>query len=137
MDPVYRVVAIGVVSSALKELRRAPNFYTEGAPGAFLRIRPRFRRGLLRIAPGDELIVITWLHRARRNALTTYPESNRARPRTGVFRTRSQSRPNPIGLHRCRVLEVRDDGLRIDAIEVIDGTPILDLKPVVSEADDF
>lgn len=85
---------------------------------------------------GSELIVITWLHRARRDVLTTYPEDDRSRPRRGVFLTRSPDRPNPLGLHRCRVVEVRENGLRLDALEAIDGTPVVDLKPVVHEADD-
>ena len=127
---------IGVVRSTLRSVRSAPNFYTEGAPAAFLEIRPEYRRGLRRIVPGDEIIVITWLHRARRTGLTTIPEDDRRRPRTGVFRTRSPNRPNPLGLHRCTILEVRVDGLAVGALEAIDGTPIVDLKPVVAEADD-
>ena len=127
---------VGRDRNAMPRLRDAPRFYTEGAPPAFLEIRPAFRRSLRGLRAGDHLIVITWLHRGRRYVQTTYPVDDKSRPRTGVFRTRSPDRPNPIGLHRCTVLEVREDGLRIDAIEAIDGTPIVDIKPVVPEADD-
>ena len=136
MTRVGPLRVIGTVRSPLKSKREAPNFYTEGAPSALLELKPRFLRGLLRASPGDELIVITWLHRARRGSLTTYPEDDRRHRRTGVFLTRSPDRPNPIGLHRCRILQVRQDGVLIDAIEAIDGTPILDIKPVVREAND-
>ncbi len=127
---------IGVVRSSLKSVEDAPRFYTEDAPPAVLEIHPRYRRALLGLRAGMELIVITWLHRARRDLLTTYPRGDRSRPRRGVFLTRSPSRPNPLGLHRCQVLEVGKKGIWIRAIEVIDGTPIVDLKRVVEVADD-
>ncbi len=82
------------------------------------------------------MIVLTWLHLARRDVLKTHPRGDRSRPLEGVFHTRSPGRPNPIGLHRCRILAVRRDGLRLGPIEVVDGTPVLDLKRVVAEADD-
>ncbi|MGI0055095.1 MAG: tRNA (N6-threonylcarbamoyladenosine(37)-N6)-methyltransferase TrmO [Thermoplasmata archaeon] len=127
---------IGFVRSKLKSRRAAPSFYTDEAPEAFIEVVPDVRRALLRIQAGDELIVITWLHHARRKVLTTSPEDDRSRPRTGVFRTRSPDRPNPLGLHRCRVVDARKDGLHIDAIEAIEGTPVVDIKPVVEEGDD-
>lgn len=86
---------------------------------------------------GDELIVITWLHQARRDVLRVHPQGERTHPLTGVFLTRSPDRPNPLGLHRVPVLEVRPDGLRIGPIEAIDGTPVVDIKCVVDEADDW
>jgi len=131
-----RLRPVGFVRSSLRTRRDAPRFYTEGAPEAFLEIKPEYRRSLLRIVPGDALIVITWLHLAHRGVQTTFPEDDHSRPRTGVFRTRSPDRPNPLGLHRCKVLEVRRNGLRIDAIEAIDGTPVVDIKCVVREAND-
>lgn len=127
---------VGVIHSSLKTREEAPRFYTEGAPDAILEIVPEFRRGLGRVRAGDELIVITWLHRARRDVLRTHPRGDRSRPLTGVFLTRSPDRPNPLGLHRCRVLEVSASGLRIGPIEAIDGTPVVDIKSVVSSGDD-
>ncbi len=136
MVPPIVLRPIGVVRSSLSSVEDAPRFYTENAPPALLAIDPRYRRGLVGLRPGMELIVITWLHRARRDLLTTHPRGDRSRPRRGVFLTRSPSRPNPLGLHRCRVLEVRTEGVWIRAIEAIDGTPIVDLKRVVEVADD-
>ncbi len=89
-----------------------------------------------RVRVGDELIVITWLHRSRRDVLRVHPEDNMSRPLTGVFLTRSPDRPNPLGLHRVTVREVRPDSLVIGPIEAIDGTPVVDLKCVVDEAND-
>jgi tRNA-Thr(GGU) m(6)t(6)A37 methyltransferase TsaA len=132
----YELVPIGFVRSSLRRRLDAPRFYTENAPDAFLEILPKYRPGLRRIRVGDELIVITWLHRARRTTLRTYPEDDHRHPLTGVFRTRSPDRPNPIGLHRCRVKEVSRTGIRVGPVEAIDGTPVVDLKPVVPEADD-
>lgn len=127
---------IGFVRSPIRRRQDAPRFYTEGAPDAFLEVLPAYRRGLERVRVGDELIVITWLHRARRDVLRTHPEDDRSRPLTGVFLTRSPDRPNPLGLHRCRVRAVTPGGLEIGPIEVLDGTPVVDIKPVVSEAND-
>lgn len=127
---------IGVIRSELKNREDAPRFYTEGAPNAVLELLPAYRRGLSGVHPGDQLIVITWLHRAHRNVLRVHPQGNRSRPLTGVFLTRSPDRPNPLGLHRVTVLEVRPNGLFIGPIEAIDGTPVVDIKTVVREADD-
>jgi tRNA-Thr(GGU) m(6)t(6)A37 methyltransferase TsaA len=91
---------------------------------------------LLRLQAGDEVIVITWLHLAERGVLQVHPRGNPANPLTGVFLTRSPDRPNPLGLHRARVLAVEADGLLIGPIEAIDGTPVVDIKPVVAESDD-
>ena len=132
----YSLVPIGVLRSPLTNLRGAPNFYTEGAPDAVLELKPSFRRGVQGVTVGDELIVITWLHRARRNVLRTHPEDDMTRPWTGVFLTRSPSRPNPLGLHRCTVRGVTKEGLRIGPIEVVNGTPVVDIKSVVPEAND-
>ncbi len=85
---------------------------------------------------GDELIVITWLHKARRDVLRVHPENDRSHPLTGVFLTRSPDRPNPLGLHRVTVIEVRPHGLLIGPIEAIDGTPVVDIKTVIDEAND-
>ena len=112
-------------------------FYTEGAPNARLELLPAFSAGLDRIQPGDDLIVITWLHLARRDVLKVHPRSDPNNPLTGVFLTRSPDRPNPLGLHRVKVLEKRADSLLIGPIEAVDGTPVVDIKPVVAQAVDF
>jgi tRNA-Thr(GGU) m(6)t(6)A37 methyltransferase TsaA len=132
----YALTPIGVIRSPLKSVRAAPNFYTEGAPRAAIEVYAAYRRGLSRMKAGDEIIVITWLHRARRDVLKVRPEDDPARPITGVFSSRSPSRPNPLGLHRVKVLEIEEGRVRVGPIEAVDGTPVLDIKPVVSEADD-
>lgn len=88
--------------------------------------------GLDGIGVGDELIVLTWLDRARRDVLRVHPRGDPARPEQGVFSTRSPARPNPIGLHRVEVLAVEGERLRVSNLEALDGTPVLDLKPVLS-----
>ena len=133
----YLVKPIGFIRSELKNIEDAPSFYSEGAPNARLELIPAFRDGLDRMRVGHDIIVITWLHRARRDVLKVHPQGNLAKPLTGVFLTRSPDRPNPLGLHRTRVLEINADSLLIGPIEAIDGTPVLDIKPVVEEADDF
>ena len=104
---------------------------SEGAPDAWLEINAQFTDAIEGIQPGHELVVLTWLHRARRETLKVHPRSDRSRPLTGVFATRSPDRPNPIGLHRVTVRSVLKNRLRIGPIEVIDGTPVVDIKPVL------
>ena len=133
----YLVRPIGFIRSELKSRDDAPSFYTEGAPDARLEVLPAYRDGLVRMQVGSEIIVITWLHLASRDVLKVHPQGNLAKPLTGVFLTRSPDRPNPLGLHRARVLEMDANGLRIGPIEAIDGTPVLDIKRVVEDADDF
>ena len=124
-------VPIGWVESALADLKQAPMQGDEGAPDAWLVFTPEMADGVRDLAAGDELIVLTWLHRADRDVLLTHPRNDRTQPLTGVFSTRSPDRPNPIGLHRVRVLAT--DGLRIlvGPLEAVDGTPVLDVKPVL------
>jgi tRNA-Thr(GGU) m(6)t(6)A37 methyltransferase TsaA len=132
----YSVKPIGFIRSKLKDTKDAPSFYTEGAPDARLEVLSAYRDGMDRLQAGDEIIVITWLHQANRDTLKVHPRGNPDNPLTGVFLTRSPDRPNPLGLHRCRVIEKNEDSLLIISIEAIDGTPVLDIKPVVAEADD-
>ena len=131
----YSIKPIGVIRSQIKNREDAPLFYTEGAPNATLLVMSKYRAGLDRMRVGDEVIVITWLHRAHRNVLRVHPRGDRSRPLAGVFSTRSPDRPNPLGLHRTKVLRIRNGNLLIGPIEAIDGTPVVDLKPVVEESD--
>ena len=129
----YLVRPIGVVRSTLRAISDAPNQAFEGAPEAVLEIDSSFAAALHRIEPGDELIVLTWLHLADRDVLQTHPMGDERIPLTGVFRTRSPGRPNPIGLHRVFVT-ARDAAttLRVGALEAIDSTPIIDLKIAIT-----
>jgi len=120
----YLLRPIGVVRSTLRAVSDAPNQAAQGAPPALIEIDPGFADALRRIEPGDELIVLTWLHLADREVRETHPMGDTSIPLTGVFRTRSPDRPNPIGIHRVTVKAL--DGptsLRVDALEAIDGTP--------------
>jgi tRNA-Thr(GGU) m(6)t(6)A37 methyltransferase TsaA len=123
--------AIGSVSSPLTDPRTAPKQGDEGAPEATLEISAEFARGLEGISAGDEILVLTWLDRADRGVLSVHPRDDLSNPETGVFATRSADRPNPIGLHRVRILGVDGERLRVDGLEAVDGTPVLDLKPVL------
>jgi tRNA-Thr(GGU) m(6)t(6)A37 methyltransferase TsaA len=131
----FSIEPIGVIRSELKDIESAPLFYTEGAPNAVMEILPAYRDGLDRMQVGDEIVVITWLDRARRDVLKVHPRGDASRPLTGVFLTRSPDRPNPLGLHRVKILEIKPDRLGIGPIEAIDGTPVIDLKPVVESND--
>jgi tRNA-Thr(GGU) m(6)t(6)A37 methyltransferase TsaA len=131
MDDVdsYVVLPIGIVRSPLRMPDQAPNQADEGAPEALLEIAPTFADALHRIQVGDELIVLTWLHLADRTVLQTHPTGDPNIPLTGVFRTRSPDRPNPIGVHRVAVTALEGPtSLRVGALEAVDGTPIVDLK---------
>jgi tRNA-Thr(GGU) m(6)t(6)A37 methyltransferase TsaA len=125
---VFDVHPIGVVRSPLRARADAPNQAYEGAPAAALEIDSAFADALHRIEPGDTLVVLTWLHLADRSMLQTHPRDDETIPLTGVFRTRSSDRPNPIGVHRVVVTAVEGTTVRVDALEAIDGTPIVDLK---------
>jgi tRNA-Thr(GGU) m(6)t(6)A37 methyltransferase TsaA len=131
---LYTIEPIGVVRSELTELDDAPMQGDEGAPEAWLELKPLAAPGLLGIQPGDELIVLTWLHLAERDVLQVHPRGDLSRPLTGVFATRSPDRPNPVGLHRVSVLEIRDQRLRVAPLEAIDGTPIVDIKSVLTNS---
>ena len=128
----YTIEPIGFVSSKLTRLEDAPMQGDEGAPEAWLELTPAAAQGLMGITVGDELIVLTWLHLAQRDVLQVHPRSDLNRPLTGVFVTRSPDRPNPIGLHRVSVLEITEQKLRVTPLEAIDGTPIVDIKPVLA-----
>jgi tRNA-Thr(GGU) m(6)t(6)A37 methyltransferase TsaA len=128
---------IGVVRSPLRDPRDAPRQAFEGAPEATLEIEPAFAPALDRITSGTELIVVTWLHEADRTVLQVHPRDDERIPLTGVFVTRSSDRPNPIGLHRVTVIGTESStSIHVNALEAIDGTPILDLKVAMKEASD-
>lgn len=122
---------IGSISSPLTNREAAPKQGDEGSPDTTVEINPEFEPALDGIAAGDEILLLTWLDRADRDVLTTHPRDDRSRPTLGVFATRSPDRPNPIGLHRVRVVSVDGARLRVADLEAIDGTPVLDLKPVL------
>jgi tRNA-Thr(GGU) m(6)t(6)A37 methyltransferase TsaA len=131
----YVVQPIGVVRSTLRARADAPNQAFESAPSALLDIDPAFKDALHRIQVGDELILLTWLHLADRDILQTHPTGDTNIPLTGVFRTRSPDRPNPIGVHRVTVTALEGSTrLRVEALEAIDGTPIIDLKVAMRES---
>lgn len=132
----FSIKPIGVIRSEIKNRKDAPLFYTdEGTPNAFLEIIPAYKGGLHRMKAGDEIIVITWLHRANRRVLKVHPQRDKSNPLTGVFLTRSPDRPNPVGLHRVKVLEIKAGRLHIGPIEAIDGTPVIDIKRIVRVKD--
>ena len=128
---------IGVIRSILKSRRAAPMQGSEGAPDAWLEVSAFAARALDGLKLGNDIVVMTWLHRAKRNVLKVHPRSDLRRALTGVFATRSPDRPNPIGLHRVTVREIDGNRLRIGPIEAIDGTPVVDIKPVLPGVQDF
>jgi tRNA-Thr(GGU) m(6)t(6)A37 methyltransferase TsaA len=128
--------SIGVIRSSILDRAEAPKQGYEGAPDAWLELEPEVGPGLDGIEAGDEIIVITWLDRGNRETLRVHPRCNPANPITGVFATRSPDRPNPIGLHRVRVHLREGLRLRVGPIEVLDGTPVVDLKPVLLDSAD-
>jgi len=132
-----KVRSIGVIRSVLKTRAESPKQGFEGAPDAWLEVSQFAAQGLDGLAVGDEIIVLTWLHRARRDVLKVHPRSDPKAPLTGVFATRSPDRPNPVGLHRVRVLSIARRRLRVGPIEAIDGTPVIDIKPVFNTVNDF
>jgi tRNA-Thr(GGU) m(6)t(6)A37 methyltransferase TsaA len=120
-----------VIRSTLKARDKAPKQGSEGAPDAWLEVRAWAAEALLGVLVGDEIIVITWLHRADRDVLQVHPRSDPRNPLAGVFATRSPDRPNPLGLHTVTVRAIDGRRLRIGPIEAIDETPVLDIKPVL------
>jgi tRNA-Thr(GGU) m(6)t(6)A37 methyltransferase TsaA len=132
----YRLKPIGFIRSALKRRKNAPRQGAEGAPDAWLKISRRFAGALPGINVGEEIIVVTWFHQARRDVNKVHPRGNKRVPLTGVFATRSPDRPNPIGLHRVTVQKIVGNRYRIGPIEAIDGTPVVDIKPVLQRLDD-
>lgn len=132
----YSLSPLGFLHSSLKSREEAPKQGYEGAPNAWLEVNEAFAEGLEGLAVGDEIILITWFHQSHRDVLQVHPRGNKHNPLTGVFATRSPDRPNPLGLHRVTVLAI--DGRRLDVgpLEAIDGTPVVDIKPVLAQSKD-
>jgi len=124
--------SIGWVESPIRDRGAAPRQGDEGAPDVWLVFRPEVAEGLRDLAVGGEVELLTWLHQARRDVLVVHPRDDPDRPLTGVFSTRSADRPNPIGLHRVRVLAVNGARVHVDGLEAVHATPLLDLKPELS-----
>ena len=128
----YEVRVLGRVDSPLTDPEAAPKQGDEGAPDAWIEFEPDVLDALRGIEPGDELLLLTWFDRADRDVLTTHPRGDTSRPEAGVFTTRSPHRPNPIGLHRVEVLAIEGLRMKVNDLEALDGTPIIDVKPVLS-----
>jgi tRNA-Thr(GGU) m(6)t(6)A37 methyltransferase TsaA len=127
---MYELHPVGHVVSPLTDVAAAPKQGDEGAPEAWLDIDPRYAAGLAGLAVGDDLLVLTWLHLARRDTLSVHPRGDRENPRRGVFTTRSPHRPNPIGLHRVQIVAIDGRRVLVRGLEAVDGTPVIDLKSV-------
>jgi len=134
-QPHFHLRPIGIIRSVIKERVKAPKQGSEGAPDAWLEVESWASSGLRGVQPGDNLLIITWLHQGRRDVLEVHPRGDKRNPLTGVFATRSPDRPNPLGLHPVNVREIVGNRLRIEPIEAIDGTPVVDIKPVISQAE--
>jgi len=136
-DAQYLLCPVGIVHSSLRACEGCPKQGWEGAPDAWLEIYTAFADALDGIAVGNDILILTWLHKGRRNLLKVHPRGNPNEPLRGVFATRSPDRPNPIGLHRTQVLEIqKPDRIRVRPLEALDGTPIIDIKPVIPESDE-
>ena len=134
-DPV-ELRPVGHVESPLVDPANAPRQGDEGAPPAWLVFDPAVRVAAADLAVGDEVVVLTWLDRGDRSALVVHPRGDVTRAPQGVFSTRSPDRPNPIGLHRARIVAVDGLRVRVDGLEAVDGTPVLDVKPVLGTVDE-
>ncbi|SEK96221.1 tRNA (N6-threonylcarbamoyladenosine(37)-N6)-methyltransferase TrmO [Streptacidiphilus jiangxiensis] len=128
----YRMRPVGHVESPLTDRSTAPRQPDEGAPDAWLVFEDRFAPALQGLAPGQDMLLFTWLDRADRDTLAVHPRGDADRPLAGVFATRAPDRPNPIGLHDVHILAVAGTRVHVRNLEALDGTPILDLKPVLT-----
>ena len=135
-DTRMQLHPIGAIRSRLKTLSKVPKQGHEGGPDAWLEVHPSFVDGLSGIAMGDRMIVVTWLHKARRDVLEVHPRDDKRVSMRGVFGTRSQDRPNPLGFHPVTVKRIAGHRLRIGPIEAIDGTPVVDIKPALRRSAD-
>jgi tRNA-Thr(GGU) m(6)t(6)A37 methyltransferase TsaA len=132
----YTLRPIGFVRSTLKDRSAAPMQGFEGAPEAWLELESEFADGLDGLSTGDAVVLITWFHESRRDVLKLHPRDDPSLPISGVFTTRSPDRPNPLGLHPVTIHEIAGTRLRVSPLEAIDGTPLVDIKPVLAESAD-
>lgn len=132
----YEVRPIGTVESPIVDRDAAPRQGDEGSPDAWLVFDPGVSEGIRDLQAGTEVILLTWLDRARRDVLTVHPRGDSRNPLTGVFSTRSPDRPNPIGLHRVRIEAIDGTRVRVRNLEALDGTPIVDVKPLLGPIDE-
>jgi tRNA-Thr(GGU) m(6)t(6)A37 methyltransferase TsaA len=135
-DTPYTLQPVGFIGSVLTTREAAPRQGYEGAPDAWIEVKESIAPALHGVAVGDALIILTWFHQSARDVLQVHPRGEIENPLTGVFATRSPDRPNPIGLHRVTVLEIEENKLKVGPIEAIDGTPVIDIKPVLSNSAD-
>lgn len=128
----FRVRAIGWVQSDFKEPGQCPHQGNEGAPEAWIHMEPEYFEALDGLRPGSEILVLCWMHLADRSMLRVHPRGDRSKPLAGVFATRSPNRPNPIGLHRTRILKIEvPSRILVESLELVDQTPVIDIKPVL------
>jgi tRNA-Thr(GGU) m(6)t(6)A37 methyltransferase TsaA len=128
MDLTLRI--LGHVRSPLTDPETAPRFETENAPAAAVVLDPAYRTAAKSLEVGQEILLFTWFHLADRSCLEVHPRGDLSRPLTGVFSTRSPARPNPIGLHQVRITAISGDVIEVEALEAVDGTPVIDIKPL-------
>src|SRR5436190_841822 len=136
MPETYELLQIAIVRSDLANPDEAPMQGNEGAPDAWVEVESRYADALKGVMVGQDVILVTWFHLSRRDVLQIHPRSDETRPLTGVFATRSPERPNPLGLHRVTVREIDGTRLRVGPLEAVDGTPVVDLKPVLDNSAD-
>jgi tRNA-Thr(GGU) m(6)t(6)A37 methyltransferase TsaA len=136
LETDYTLAPIGILHSPLKQREQAPMQGSEGAPDAWLDVNATVAAGLAGIEAGQEIILITWLHQSQRDILQVHPRDDTTQPLRGVFATRSPDRPNPLGLHRVTVRAIAGTRLDVGPIEAIDGTPVVDIKPVLAQSAD-
>ncbi|MCA1946414.1 MAG: tRNA (N6-threonylcarbamoyladenosine(37)-N6)-methyltransferase TrmO [Desulfovibrio sp.] len=129
-SPNMDVVFVGMVRSSIRTRDDAPKMEHEGGVEAVIEILPQYRDAMLGLEAGQQVVLLTWLHLANRNLLRVHPRGDPSRPLQGVFNTRSPNRPNPIGLHVTNIVRITPDGIAVHPLEVLDGTPILDIKPL-------
>jgi tRNA-Thr(GGU) m(6)t(6)A37 methyltransferase TsaA len=135
-EPTYELRPVGWVESPLTDRDAAPKQGDEGAPPARVVFRPEFAEAAADLRIGDEVIVLTWLHQGRRDVLSVHPRGDTTRPRQGVFSTRSPDRPNPIGLHSVTIAGIEGNAVDVRDLEAIDGTPVIDVKPVLGPVEE-
>jgi tRNA-Thr(GGU) m(6)t(6)A37 methyltransferase TsaA len=135
-DDELRIEPVGRVVSPLRDRAEAPRQGDEGAPDAWIEFEQGMAEALRGLRAGTDVLVLTWLDRARRDVLTTHPRDDLSRPATGVFATRSPDRPNPIGLHRVEITAIDRLRMRVRNLEALDGTPIVDVKPILGPIDE-